>query len=193
MAHAFSVSTSPSISSPLFQYPSSIATLATRKQMFAVFIGSSVLMFIVILTMVLCFIDCVQKKTKQDRTVSVIKTNGFNSHCLTAVSNGKYSSTPLPGEAKNIYENGSTAHRYKSLRAIANIKPVIVLASSVYSHSSSSIDSTTRANTEHNRALTNTYTYTALSTSDDFMPIDFDDNLSSTLDDRGIELRMTTV
>lgn len=161
--------------------------------MFAVFIGSSVLMFIVILTMVLCFIDCVQKKTKQERTISVIKTNGFNAHGLPGVPNGKYSSTPLPGDPTHIYENGSTTHRYKSLRAIANIKPVIVLASSAYSQSSSSIDSMTRANTEHNRALANTYTYTALSTSDDFMPIDFDDNLNNALDERGIELKMTTV
>ncbi|UJR27627.1 hypothetical protein I4U23_008908 [Adineta vaga] len=193
MAHAYSVSPSTSMYSPVFQYPSSIASLATRKQMFAVFIGSSILMFIVILTMVLCFIDCIQKKTKQNRALSLIKTNRYHSQSSTSSTNGKYSSTPLPCETKNIYENNSTTYHYRSLKAIPNIKPVIILASSTYSHSSSSIDSTTRANTEHNRALTNTYTYTALSTSDDFMPIDFDDHFNSTYDNNDIELKMTTV
>ncbi|CAF4249621.1 unnamed protein product, partial [Adineta steineri] len=57
MAHAFSSPTPSSISSPHDEYPSSITTLSTRKQIFAVFICSSILMFVVILTMVLCFID----------------------------------------------------------------------------------------------------------------------------------------
>ncbi|CAF0970255.1 unnamed protein product, partial [Adineta ricciae] len=193
MAHAYSVSPSLPLSSPLFQYPSSIASLATRKQMFGVFIGLSVLMFIVILTMVLCFIDCTQKKSKKNRAMSMLRSNGFSSHDSTSSTNGKYSLTPLPCEINNIYENGSTAHRYKGFKGMTNIKPVVILSSSTYSRSSSSIDSTTRANTEHNRARINTYTYTALSTSDDFMPIDFDDRLGSTYDENGIELRMTTV
>lgn len=143
--------------------------------------------------MVLCFIDCIQKKSKKNRAVSMLRSNGYSSHDSSSSTNGKYSLTPLPCEINSIYENSSTAHRYKGFKGMANIKPVVILSSSVYSHSSSSIDSTTRANTEHNRALTNTYTYTALSTSDDFMPIDFDDHLSSTYDENGIELRMTTV
>ena len=53
-------------------------------------------------------------------------------------------------------------------------------------HSSSSIDSTTRANTAHNRAIANTYTYTALSTSEDFLPVDFDDNINGTMEDNGM-------
>ncbi len=198
MAHAFSIPTSSSISSPLFRYSSSVSSLSTSKQMFAVFIGSSVLMFIVILTMVLCFIDCLQKKTKQNRNLSMIKTNGFNNHNSIPLTNGKYSLTPLPIKSRSFYENTSSTHHYKTLKSIKNVKPVIVIAagaasSSSNSHSSSSVDLTTRTNTAHNRAMTNTYTYTALSTSDDLMPIDFDDNISSTIDDNGIELMMTTV
>ncbi|CAF1276856.1 unnamed protein product [Adineta steineri] len=199
MAYAFSSPTPSSISSPHDEYPSFITSLSTRKQIFAVFICSSILMFVVILTMVLCFIDCIQKKTKENRNMSLMKTNGFNTHSSTSSTNGKYSSTPLPCETKQFYENSSPKNPYKSLKALANIKPVIIIASAssssstAYSHSTSSIDSTTRANTAHNRALTNTYTYTALSTSDDLMPMDFDDNLSSIIDDNGIELKMTTV
>jgi hypothetical protein len=178
MAHAYSIPSS-SISSPLFQYSSS---LPTSKQMFAVFICSTILMFIIVLTMVLCFIDCIQKKSKQNHPISMIKTNGINHHNSIPLTNGKYSLT------KNFYDDHSSPHHYKSLK----MKPVIVIASS-NSHSSSSIDSTTRANTALNRAIANTYTYTALSTSDDLMPVDFDDDLNEALDDNGIELMMTTV
>jgi hypothetical protein len=165
MAHAYAIPSS-SISSPLFQYSSSFSP---RKQMFAVFIGSSILIFIVVLTMVLCFIDCLQKKSKQKANVSIMKINGNS----LSLPNGKLSPSIKP---KDFYDD-----HYKSL------KPNIVITSSM-SHSSSSIDSTTRANTAHNRAITDTYTYTALSTSDDLLPVDFDDNINN-----GIELMMTTV
>jgi hypothetical protein len=179
MAHAYAIPSS-SISSPLFQYSSSFSP---RKQMLAVFIGSSILMFIVVLTMVLCFIDCLQKKTKQKPNISLMKTNGHVNHHSPPLPNGKL--TP-PIKPKNFYDDHSSTHHYKSL------KPTIVIASSM-SYSSSSIDSTTRANTAHNRAITNAYTYTALSTSDDLLPVDFDDNINSAMDDNGIELMMTTV
>jgi hypothetical protein len=171
MAHAYSIQSS-SISSPLFQYSSSISSLSSRTQMLVVFIGSSILMFIVILTMILCFVDCLRKKPKQNSThISMVKTNGINHHPLT---NG----------------NHSPSNNSKSFKSLTNTKPVIVIATS-NSHSSSSIDSTTRANTAHNRAITNTYTYTALSTSDDLMPVDFDDD--SAMDNNGVEYMMTTV
>jgi hypothetical protein len=169
MVHAYS-HLSSSVSSPIFQYSSLISS---RKQIFAVFIGTSILMFIVILTMILCFIDCIQKKTKQNSHISMIKTNGIN--------NNNQNSTILPIKQKNFYNDTSSTH-------YINLKPVIVIASS-----NSSIDSTTRANTALNRAITNTYTYTALSTSDDLMPVDFDDNINNIIDDNGIELMMTTV
>lgn len=185
MAHAYTIATS-SISSPLFQYASSFSS---RKQVFAVFIGSSILMFIVILTMVLCFIDCLQKKNKHKSNSSLGKSNGITHHTSIALTNGKnlHSSSSLSNTPKNFYDDlSSSKHHYKSL------KPVLVIASST-SHSSSSIDSTTRANTAHNRAIANTYTYTALSTSEDFLPVDFDDNINGTMEDNGIELMMTTV
>jgi hypothetical protein len=140
-------------------------------------------MFIVVLTMVLCFIDCLQKKPKQKPNISLMKTNGHVNHHSPPLPNGKL--TP-PIKPKNFYDDHSSTHHYKSL------KPTIVIASSM-SYSSSSIDSTTRANTAHNRAITNAYTYTALSTSDDLLPVDFDDNINSAMDDNGIELMMTTV
>ena len=122
-------------------------------------------MFIVLLTMVLCFVDCLQKKTKQQHS-----------------NLSKQQSTLKP---KNFYDDHSSICQYKTLNIL---KPTIVTAtmsSSSNSRSTSSIDSTTRANTAHNRAITSTYTYTALSTSEDLTPVDFDDN--------GVELMMTTV
>jgi hypothetical protein len=182
MAHAYS-NPSSSISSPLFQYTSFISS---RKQMFAVFIGSSILMFIVLSTMVFCFIDCLHKKTKQKSKLSTLKTNGINHPNSIPLTNGKHH---FPIKSKNFYDDNSSTHHYKSLKTV---QPVIIIPSS-NSHSTSSIDSTTRANTAHNRAITNTYTYTALSTSDDLLPVDFDENINSAMDDTGIELMMTTV
>ena len=178
MANAYLIPSS-SISSPLFQYSSS---LTTSKQMFAVFICSTILMFIVVITMVLCFIDCIHKKTKQNHPITMIKSNGIN-------NNHHQNSIPL---TKNFYGDDSSTNHYKSLKSTSKMKPVIVIASS-NSHSTSSVDSTTRTNTALNRAITNTYTYTALSTSDDLMPVDFDDNINDEFDDNGVELMMTTV
>lgn len=185
MAHAYTIPSSSTFS-PLFPYSSSFSS---RKQIFAVFIGSSILMFIVILTMVLCFIDCLHKKNKHPSTASFGKTNSITNHTSIALTNGKklHSSSSLSNSPKNFYDElSSSTQPYKCL------KPVLVITSST-SHSSSSIDSTTRANTAHNRAIANTYTYTALSTSDDFLPVDFDDHINQAMDDNGIELMMTTV
>ncbi|CAF0828535.1 unnamed protein product [Rotaria sp. Silwood1] len=194
MAHAYSISSS-SISSPLFQY-TSINLLSTRKHIFAVFIGSSILMFIVILTMVLCFIDCIQKNTKQkNNKLSIIKTNGINHHNTIPLTKCKHNLTVSPTKTTHFYKNNSSTPHYKSLISTPKTKPTIAISSS-NSHSSSlssSVDSTTRANTAHNRAMTNTYTYVALSTSDDLMPADFDNNTNNDGDNNGIELMMTTV
>ncbi|CAF0939092.1 unnamed protein product [Rotaria sordida] len=191
MAHAYSISSS-SISSPLFQY-TSIPLLSTRKHIFVVFIGSSILMFIVILTMVLCFIDCIHKSNKQkSHKLSMIKTNGINNHNSIPLTKGKYYFILLSIKTKNFYKDNSSIDHYKNLISTTKTKPIIAVSSS-NSHSSSSIDSTTRANTAHNRAIANTYTYVALSTSDDLMPTDFDDNINSNFDNKGIQLMMTTV
>lgn len=166
MAHAYlnpSLS-SQSSTSTFFQYTS-------RQQMIAIFIGTSILMFIVLLTMILCFIDCIQKRNKYNNSTKPILTTNHHQN-------------KIPLKPKDFYND----NQYK--------KPVLVIASSSSSsnsHSSSSVDLTTRVNTAHNRSITNTYTYTALSTSDDLMPVDFDDNINNLIDDNGIELMMTTV
>ena len=199
MAQAYSIQSS-SISSPLFQYHSLLSLLSTRKQLFAVFIGSAILMFIILSTIVLCFVDCQSKKNAQTRSeqkkkrktttnISMVSLNGLNHSCSTSLSNGKPLSISSPMNRENYYEN----HQYKNLIPSIPVTPVVVLASS-HSHSLSSIDSTTRANTAHNRTLTtNTYTYTALSTSDDFIPGEFDDQFQQMMDQNGIEYMMTTV
>ena len=193
MAHAYSYPSSSSMSSPLFQYSSALASLSTRKQLLIVFVGSSILMFIVLSTMVICFIDCLHKRAKQNRhektqALAMLPVNGFNHHPSSSNSyiNGKPLSISTPIQAENYYD-----HRH--FNPVATLKPVVVLASS-NSHSMSSIDSMTRANTAHNRTLaTKTYTYTALSTCEDLMPGEFDDTYNGMLDKNGVEFMMTTV
>ena len=190
MADAYSISPS-SISSTFFQYSSSITSSSIRNQILAIFIGSSIFMFI-ILTMILCFMGCINKRTKKRHNLSMIKTNGTNNLDSMALANGKHSLTSLPIKTKNFHNGNSLKYRYQSLMSTVKKKPVNVLSSS-NSHSSSSIDSTTRVNTAHNRAMTNIYTYMALSIKDDLMPVEFDENINSDMDDNEIELRMTTV
>ena len=192
MAHAYSIQSSSSMSSPLFQYSSSLALLSTRKQILIVFIGSSILMFVVLSTMVICFIDCLHKRAKQNRqeksqTLSMIPINGHNHHSsFNSGINEKSLSISSPIQTDNYYD-------YTHFKSVPPSKPVVVLAPA-NSHSLSSIDSMTRANTAHNRTLTTkTYTYTALSTSEDLMPGEFDDPFHSMLDKNGIEFMMTTV
>jgi flagellar biosynthesis component FlhA len=197
MAHAYSIPSS-SMSSPLFQYSSLLSLLSTRKQLFAVFIGSSILMFIILSTVILCFVDCQTRKSKQTRleqkkkkkkNISMVSLNGLDHSCSTSLSNGKPLSISSPMSRETYYDN----HQYKNLIPTIPVTPVVVLALS-NSHSLSSIDSTTRANTAHNRTLTtNTCTYTALSTSEDFMPGEFDDQFQQMMDQNGVEYMMTTV
>ncbi|CAF1664852.1 unnamed protein product [Rotaria magnacalcarata] len=192
MAHAYSISSS-SRSSPIFQFSSSISLLSARKQILLVFIGSSIIMFIVVLTMVLCFIDCVHKAAKEKKhNLAMTKANSISNNSSTPLTNTKHNFNSLSTEKKTFYKDSSSTNHYKSLIPTTKTKPITKISSST-SYSSSSIDSTTRANTAHNRAITNTFTYVALNTSDDFMPVDFDDNINSNVDDKRFELMMTTV
>lgn len=143
--------------------------------------------------MVLCFIDCIHKNTKGNKpNIPILKTTSINDHSTISLTKPKHSLTLLPMKTKNFYDDNSSTNQYKSLIPPTRLKPIMPMLSS-NSHSSSSIDSTTRANTAHNRAISNTYTYVALNTSDDFMPADIDDSLSNSTDGKKVELMMTTV
>ena len=131
MAHAYSYPSSSSMSSPLFQYSSALASLSTRKQLLIVFVGSSILMFIVLSTMVICFIDCLHKRAKQNRhektqALAMLPVNGFNHHPSSSNSyiNGKPLSISTPIQAENYYD-----HRH--FNPVATLKPVVVLALSL--------------------------------------------------------------
>jgi ribosome-binding ATPase YchF (GTP1/OBG family) len=179
MAHAFSIQslqTSTSLS---------ISSLTSRKQFFPIFIGSSILISIVILTIILCFIDRLHKTTKQKKSSK--KSNGILNHNSYNLTNGKRIASSSPIKTRYCYEDESPTHNYTSLKTL---KPVIIVAPSI-SQSSSSVDSTTRHNTAQNRALNSTYSYTAIGTNDELMPLDFDDNNEDI--NSGIELMMTTV
>jgi hypothetical protein len=175
MAHVFSIQ-STSISSPL----------ATRKQLFVVFICSSILISIVIITIILCFIDRLHKKLKNNKLLN--KTNGINNHNPYNLANGKRIASSSPIKTRYCYEDESPAHNYANLKYL---KPVIVVASSSLQSSTTSVDSTTRVNTAHNRTMNTTYSYTPIGTSDELMPMEFDDNNDDM--NSGIELMMTTV
>jgi len=180
MAHVFSIQSTSTISSL------SVSTLTTRKQLFVVFIGSSILISIVIITVILCFIDRLHKKMKTKK--SLIKTNGINNHNPYNLASGKRIASSSPIKTRFCYEDQSPTHNYKNLKSL---KPVIVVASSSSQSSSASVDSTTRINTAHNRTMNTTYSYTAIGTSDELMPVEFDDNNDDI--NSGIELMMTTV
>jgi fructose-bisphosphate aldolase class 1 len=170
MAHVYSIQSSSSSSSI------SVSRFTTRKQFFAVFLGSSILLSIILITSILCFLDRLHKKFRKKK--SLIKTNNL--------VNGKRIASSSPTKSRFCYEGDSPTHHYTNLKFL---QPVIVVASSSSQSSSTSVDSTTRMNTTHNRTTNSTYSYTAMVTSDELMP-DNDDN-----DDMnsGIELMMTTV
>ena len=68
----------------------------------------------------------------------------------------------------------------------------MIVASSASQSSSSSVDSTTRINTAQNRSINPTYSYTAIGTSDELMPMELDEGDDEDVNS-GIELMMTTV
>jgi hypothetical protein len=179
MAHVFSIQ-SVSTSSPL-----SISSLTTRKQFFAIFISSSILISIVIITIILCFIDRLYKKMKKKKILN--KTNGINNYNPYNLANGKRIASSSPIKTRYCYEDESPTHNYTNLKSL---KSVIVVASSSSRSSSTSVDSATRINTAHNRTINTTYSYTPIGINDELMPVEYDDN-----DDinNGIELMMTTV
>ena len=183
-AHVFSIPSSQT-SSPQSKSSLSTSSLTSRKQVFAIFIGSSILIFIVIITIILCFVDRLHKKTTKKN--SSIKTNGIHNHNAYNLTNGKRIASSSPIKTRYCYDDESPTHNYTSLKSM---RPVIVIATSTSqsSSSSSTTDSTTRINTARNRAMNTTYSYTPIGTSDELAPVDFDDDMNS-----GIELMMTTV
>ena len=193
MAHAYSVQSSSTSSSPLFQYPASLSLLSTRKQLWILAIGSIILMFVILSTMILCFVDCVNKRAKksvrqdQRKTMTLLPIDVLNHSCSSSLINGK----PVLLSAENSSEHRLTPRQnYSSTSAT----PVLVLSASSNSHSLSSVDSTTRANTVLNRGLlTNTYTYTPLNTCDEFFNNDFDNRYQNEVETNGMEFMMTTV
>ena len=161
--------------------------LRFRKPIFAVFIGSSIIIFTVIITIILCFVDRLYKKAKNKD--SVIKKSGIINQSPYNLSNGKRIANSSPVKTRYAYENKSPSHHYTNLKPV---KPIIVIGSSSYqSSSSSSVESATMSNTTHNRIRNGTYSYVAIGTNDDLMPAEFDHNNDDI--HSGIELMMTTV
>lgn len=111
-------------------------------------------------------------------------------HSPYILTNHKRVTNPSPIKNRFSYSGQSPTHHYTSLKPM---KPIIVVASSSSqtSSSSSSVGSTTCGNTGYSRAMNTTYSYTAIGTSEELMPMEYDDmheDLNS-----GIELMMTTV
>jgi uncharacterized protein with PQ loop repeat len=173
MAHVFSIQTSSSSSSI------SVSSFTTRKQFFAVFLGSSILISIVLITIILCFVDRLHKKFQKKK--SLIKTNNL--------ANGKRIASSSPIKSRFCYEDDSPTHHYTNLKSL---QPIVIVASSSSQSSSTSVDSTTRTNIINNRTINSTYSYTAIGTSDELMPVDFDNDDNDDMNS-GIELMMTTV
>ncbi|CAF1220075.1 unnamed protein product [Rotaria magnacalcarata] len=187
MVHSFSTqSTSGSFLPKNSLY---ITSLKTRKQIFTIFIGSSILIFIVIITIILCFADRLHKKIKSKN--SLIKTNGMINRSPYMLTNGKRMANSSPIKTRYCYEDESPAHHYTSLKSM---KPIIIVASSSSQSSSSSsfVGSTACGNTAYSRVMNTTCSYAAIETSDELMPIEFDDDNHDDIHS-GVQLMMTTV
>jgi len=181
MAHVFSIQSTSTLS------PLSISSLTTRKQFFVVFIGSSILISIVIITITLCFVDRLHKKKMKKKKI-LNKTNGINNYNAYNLANGKRIASLSPIKTRYCYDDESPTHNYTNLKSL---KSVIVVASSSSQSSSTSVDSATRINTAHNRTMNTTYSYTPIGVSEELMPVEFDDDNDDI--NSGIELMMTTV
>lgn len=174
MAHVNSISsTSP---------PLSVSVSTTRKQLFTVFLGSAILISVVIITIILCFVDRLHKK--------LVKKNSSNSHPYN-LGNGKRIASSSPSKTRFGYDDESPTHHYSNLKTS---QPAV---STSQSSTSSSIDSTTRINTAQNRMIHPTYSYTAIGTSEELMPMELEESGDDDDDDEevnsGIQLMMTTV
>ncbi|CAF5119130.1 unnamed protein product [Rotaria sp. Silwood1] len=192
MAYSLSIQ-STTISSSLSKDSLYITSLKIRKQIFAIFIGSSIIISIIIITIILCFIDRLYKKTKKIKKTSIIKLNDINNHSPYILTNGIRYINSSSYKSRFSYQDESPTHNYTSLKSM---KPVIIVPSSSSQSSSSSVDSAIRINKTHNHLMNTTYSYTPIGTSDELMPVDFDDNNNNNNDDdihSGIELMMTTV
>jgi hypothetical protein len=183
MTHTVSFQ-STGASSHISKHSSSKSSLTSRKQLFAVIIGSSILISIVGISIILCFFDRLHKKTNNKKS-SLITSSISN--CPYNLANGKRIASSSPLKTRYCYEDESPTHNYTNFKSM---KSITVIGSS--SQSSSSADSATRINTAHNRSMNATYSYTAIGTSDELMPDDFDDENTDGINS-GIELMMTTV
>ena len=150
-----------------------------RRQFFVIFVASSLLLSIILITIVLCFVDRLHKRFQTKKSNEFYRPN--HSH----VVNGKRIANSSPIKSRFSSDDDSPTHHYTNLKTL---KPVIIIASS---SSSTSIDSVTRLNTEHNRILNSSYSYTPIATSDELMPMEYDDATEENMS--GIELMMTTV
>ena len=177
-------------SSFLLKYSLSISSLITRKHAIFVLIGSFILISTVVISLLVYCRTRSRRPSAKKRLL--IKSNGFNLHSPCILANGKRIASSSPIRTRQSYDEDSPTHNYTSLRTM---KPVLAIAASSSlsspSSSSSSIDSRTRTNTVQNRTINTAYTYAAIRTSDELMPVDCDDHHDET--HSGIELMMTTV
>ena len=176
MAHVNSISST----SPL-----SVSLSTTRKQLFTVFLGSAILISVVIITIILCFVDRLHKKLAKKNSSSKANGHAYN------LGNGKRIASSSPSKTRFGYDDESPTHHYSNLKSS---QPV---ASSSSQSSSTSVDSTTRINTAHNRMINPTYSYTAIGTSEELMPMELEEEAAADGDDEevnsGMQLMMTTV
>lgn len=175
MAHVIAISSTA---------PLSVSVSTTRKQLFAVFLGSAVLISVVIITIILCFVDRLHKKLSKKNSSSKCNGHAYN------LGNGKRIASSSPSKTQFGYDDDSPTHHYTNLKTL---QPVMIVASSASQSSSSSNDSTTRINTAQNRLINPTYSYTAIGTSDELMPMDLDEGDDEDDVNSGIQLMMTTV
>lgn len=165
-------------SSRLFSSSLSLSAFTSGKQMLIVTVAGSLLLTIVIISMCVCLVDRCRRKSNKRHPL--IKTNGL--------ANGKRIASSSPLKTRLCYEDDSPTHRYATGKSM---KPIGVVAGSS-SQSSSSVESSARMTNTHERSFNPTYSYTAIGTSDDLTPMDFDDEYNDGMHS-GIELMMTTV
>ena len=162
-------------------------SFAKRKRLFIVFVALSILSAMILIAALFCLVDRLNRTIQRKK--SSLKSNGLLHQSPYQLANGKrIAKSSPPGKLRHGYDgdNESPTHNYTSLKCL---QPIVVVASS--SSPSSSLDSTTRSNTTQNRTMNSTYTYTAIGTTEELTPLDFDDpqvNLHS-----DVELMMTTV
>ena len=154
--------------------------------MYIVFIALSILSAMVLIAALFCLVDRLNRTMQRKK--SSLKINGLLHQSPYHLANGKRIAKSSPGKPRHGYDddNESPAHNYTTLKSL---KPIAVVACS--SSPSSSLDSTTRSNATQSRTMNSTYTYTAIGTTDELAPLDFDDQQVNLRSD--VELMMTTV